>query len=249
MGGQSRQPGQSVQGGLPAPGRYGTRRVEGRGDAAARGFTRCPEPRQPAVTNLRRLEVRHRLEEVPFAGPTFGRRRGTVVHDLDVRRHHGQLACQHPQAIGVRRRAEVPHVRLVDVLGAVHPGPVPDAAARQDVDDPRDVVRLVVGLVLQRVAAEVDQQVDRDVLLPGRVGQVAHHVGPEAEADQHEGGAGVLGVDAADLLLELERVVQLAVVGLAEAEVLARSRAGRSGWPSRTGPCRGRGRRKRDRGS
>src|SRR2546421_4383121 len=97
--------------------------------------------------------------------------------------------------MGMRGGTEMPDVGDLDVLGAVKLVAVPDEAAGKDVDNAAHVLWLILGSVLERIAAQVDKQIDRDVVLLGGDRQVAHEVGPETEADEHEAGLGVFSGD------------------------------------------------------
>src|SRR5437588_2652274 len=92
----------------------------------------------------------------------------------------------------MRWGAEVPAADDLHVLGAVHRIAVPDATLRQDVHDAFDVLRLVLRPVLERVAAEVNQQVNFDALFLRRQRDVAYHVGAETETNQYEPRVAIL---------------------------------------------------------
>ena len=132
--------------------------------------------------------------------------------------HDRQLSPQDLQSPLMAGRAKMVHFRYADIFRPIHGGPIPDTTARQDIDDLQGIVRLIDRVIVKRVAAQVDQQIDGDILRLRRVCQQRNHVSPEAEADQHETGLGILLVQTVDFSVKIQSVVELAQVDLAETQ-------------------------------
>src|SRR5207249_5836766 len=69
------------------------------------------------------------------------------------------------------------------------------------------------------VAAQVDHQVDLRPVVVDAAGDFVGHVGAQAEADQHDMGVRLFPVQAADVVLEREQVVNLALVNVDKAQL------------------------------
>src|SRR6266496_3568748 len=138
-----------------------------------------------------------------------------VIGALGRRRLGAQHFGQQLQRLAVGRRPEVPGAPELMVLRPVTPARVLQGAARQDVDHARDVFRPLLGQPAQPVvAAEKHRHVHADAVVLERTGQVAHPVGPEAEADQCEPGARVVAVHLANGVVKAIEMGHFAVVSV-----------------------------------
>jgi len=183
------------------------------------------------------VELLHRLEEVPFiagggrlrhlARVEPARRRRVLLGQHRVTRRHErhpgsddrQLGDQGIHRVRVGRRAEVPAAIDFGVVRPFQRIAVPDeTTADQHIDDLERVCRPVFGTVLEGVAAAVNQQIDGDAFLGGRLGQIADDIGSEAEPEQDKPGLRIFAVELLDLVIEVPTVIELAAVGLGEAD-------------------------------